>query len=451
MPDLASEIFGNAVDAYNNLNAPAADAASTDATTDDAETNQDVESADSQGTDAQQPETPDKSAEQNTDDADKGDKPADAKEQKQPKVDGAAKAREWGEQWKRTAEEHENKLKEVEPIIKAVEEKFGGTANLDIAAEIYQSITDEDNFDPEAAVEYLSETVPGVAEKLVGHIARQVIDKARATAIKATFGRELNADEVAKITDFLAAGQKAEPGRFEKLFKGEDIPDDLKYDAEGNELPPHVIDYMRRQAAENAKFRDELNGLKTTITTDKEQAATAAAGQAIESYVSEQFAGINAKISELGLDKAVEGETPELKSLREEYAGYVEGIALYLAGKDEKFQALYQSALGEVAKAATGKNKVAKAKSVDYSRRIQERINTFAAKAADVISPLIENLSKTRQAQVEKATTKAKTEIETGGAPNNSKPVDQGDDYDPFDKNSIHNQFADLKRTGKVR
>ena len=452
MPDLADEIFDGAADAYKSGTEYTGNDGASDV--DDAEQSepekQDVD-LEGQGEDERQPGTPDeKDAEEKEVQEDKEQKvEGDGKK----KREGAKEAREWGEGWKATAESHELKLKDAEPILKAVEENFGGIANLEFAAELYGALTDE-QFDANDAWEWFGENFPENAEKMVQHVAKEIVEKATANAIKRTFGRELNGEEISAITDFLAAGKPANREEFSKFFKESDIPDSLKYDSEGNEIPTATVDYMRRQQQLLQQTQEKLQQLEGRVSGAETEQQESVAAKAVESYVGENFKAVNDKITELGLDKALEGETDDIREFRETIAGMFEAVTLSFVAKDKTFQGMYQKALSSVAKAAVskGKDRHAKANADDYSRRIRAKVSSAAAKTAELLSPLIDSLAAKRGGQVEKVTTKAKPVPKNSAGDVKPKPATSDKasyEIDPFD--DVGEVVGDMRRRGVLK
>lgn len=447
MPDLAHEVFGDvgdAVAALNN-NASGGDTSGSEANNETETQPQDVDSQ-SQGTDDKSEKSPATSGEK-TDESKTADSKDSAEQGKQPKpkVDGAAKIREWGEGWEKTAKQHETKLAEVKPILDLVEEKFGGTEALTIASEMYEALTAED-FDAADALEWLEETTPKAAEALVQYIGKELVQKATDTALSRTFGRNLSEADISAITDFLAAGKKA---NYDSFFKSDEVPEDMQFDEDGNKLPEATLDYMRRQNQLIRQANEKTSALEQRMNAGDAEAANAKAAQAIETYAGEQWAAIDKTISRLGLDKPVEGETAEVREMREYHADVLNGLAMYFASKDKPFQAIYKKALNSVAEAAASpKNRVAKADAVDYSRRLQAKIEGFANKAADFLSPLLEQTAKTRTAQVGKVN-EAKGDLETPGSEAPAQSSFNSDD--PFDKAAIAAQVSDMTRAGKFK
>lgn len=450
MPDIAAEIFAGASADYAKSVASATDASATPES--DTSTNtQGVEST-TQGDEGK----PGTSAETTTNDATKpsGEVDATQDDKAAPKGDkAAANLRTWGEGWQKTAETTKKEFedykaqveKELTPLVTQIEEKFGGLQQLELASEIYTSLADAESFNPEESLEWLADNMPEVAEKLVNHIATQVIDNATSTAMSRTFGRELTQDDISNISAFLATGQ-TKPDKFGKFFNSEDVPDEFKFDKNGDPLPEHITDYLRHQTSVIKKLEGEQKALRQDIESGKQAQMTEKASQAIEQYVGENLKPIDDQVALLGLHKPVEGETPELKEKRELYAGLVEGIALWLAGKDQGFQSIYSQALKSVAKGAT--DRVAKARSVDFSLRLQKKMTDFAGQAAEIISPLLESLSTTRQSQVDNTKTQ-RAEITAAGSGTDTKTDTKSEKENPFD--DVKDVIKDMIKSGKLR
>lgn len=440
--DTADDIFGDVQEAVANLNGGGGEPAAEPVT--DPNT-QDVDPTKGQGTEEKEgtPETPVKSADDST-------KEPEGDKEGKKKVDGVAEVREWGKGWEKTAGDYKKTIEGYEPVVKFVDEKFGGQSNLELAAEVYGAIANEDEFDAANAVEFLSENLPGVADKLVTYIAQNVAERASSTAIERTFGRKLNEQDIKDVQAFLATGKQKDSNKFDSILNADSIPDELKFDSDGNERDPQVLDYLWKQQQALNAAQAQLKNLEGRVNGADDERKQQVAAEAIESYVTENFKGISDKISELGLDKPVEGETEEIGKLRTEYAGFIDAIVLHKASQDATFQTMYRNALAAVAKAtANPKDRAAKAKQVDYSRRISARINEFAAEAAELISPLIESFATKRGAQIEKIN-KTKPEPTTPGAPKETTK-ERDPNKDPFDSEDIQNEVADIMRARQAQ
>jgi len=454
MPDLADEIFGDAVNAYNDLGTQGAtpgddqgvkDTPSSDDAVDP--NAQDVDPKKDQGTDDKKsaPVTPDESA-------DKDKSPEDGQpeaDKSKKKVDGAAEARKWGEQWKSSHDEIAKKFDDAKPILEAVETKFGGVKNLELAAEVYGAIADPQNFDPESAVEFLSENFPDVSASLTKYIGQELIQRATDTALARTFGRNLNDGDIKAVKDFLAAGKPTSSKQMESFFKTDDIPDELKVDAEGNELPAHIVDYMRRQNEALRDVKAQTDSLKQSIDGAKTEQQQQHAAEAVENYVTENLSPITRKIEALGLHQPVEGETPDVKEFREGCMELLDTYTLALANKDKNFRALYTKALQAVTqKAHNPKDRVAAATADDLSLRLQAMIGTYASKAANFISPLVESLAAKRGAQVKKVT-EAPSDLDSPASDRTTAPKQTDPNADPFD--DVDALVQDKIRRGEIR
>lgn len=448
MPDIASEIFqGASAEIAAKLSGtptPVDNGPGETVTPQATDPKQEVES-----TQDDKPIVPSAtSGEKNDDVTESGDTVPKATTDKPSKA--AENLRQWGEGWEKTAKGYQEKIeKEFQPLLTMVEEKFGGHKNLELAAELYSGIADEDNFDPEGAIEWLGENMPAQAQSLVNHIAKRVIDTATSSAIARTFGRELTQDEISNVMSILASsGDPSNTSQFDKLLKTEDLPESLKFDSEGNEIPQHIQDLLRHQTAVLKQTQGKLEKLESKITTGEQEAMTAKAAQAVEEYITENLSPIDAQIELLGLNTPIEGETPEIKEQREKYSKAIEILSLGLAGQDKTFQSIYSKALKAAAKGAS--NRVAAAAANDYSIRLQAKMQSFAEQAAEIISPLLETLSKSRQAQVEKTKTQ-RDEIDgsSGITPDTTRDRARYDSDDPFSKESIRAELSDMRRAGR--
>lgn len=440
--DTADDIFADAATAYTNLNGGGGEpeAVKADSVVAEPET-KDVEPEKVQGEKEGAPGTPDKSA----DDSKETEGQTEPDGKGKPDSEGIKSVREWGAKWEKSAGDYKAKLEAAEPTLKFVEEKFGGEEHLKLASEIYGAVANEDEFDPAGAVEFLSENLPGVANKLVTYIAQNVAERATSTAFERAFGRKLTEQDIKDVQGYLASGKKADARNFDAFQDAETIPDELKFDSEGNERDPQVLDYLWKQQKALNDAQAQLKQLDTKVNGAAEAQKQQAAADAIESYVQDNFSGIDKKVAELGLDKAVEGETAEIADQRTKYASLLHGVVMWRASNDAEFQSMYRTAVAAVAKtAANSKDRTAKATSIDFSRRIKARVDEFAADAAEIISPLIDAFSTKRKEQVAKINTTKPEPITPGVHTEADKKTDYGDD--PFDSASIQAAVSDIMR-----
>lgn len=443
--DYADEIFAGAAEDYAKLGQGGGDGAEGSEPKETAPENQDVDPNKGQGDAEGAPGTPDESADKTVED---GKQPEST--EKKGKVDSVAEVRKWGEGWEQTAKDREKRIGEIEPTIKLVDEKFGGVEGLNIAAEVYGALANEDEFDPANAVEFLSETFPNQAEKLVKYIAQSVADETASKTIENTFGRKLNAQDVKDVQAFLAAGKKADGRKVDTSFLNrESIPDHLKFDSEGNERDSQILDYLWNQQQALKEATDKIESLSGKVTGTEDARRQEAAEKAITEYIDHNFQGISSKISELKLDQPIEGETAEVTELRKTCGTLIEAIVMMKASGNPEFQAMYRKGVEATAKAATNqKDRVAKANSTDFSRRIKAQIDTMTADAASMISVLIDSVSEKRAAQVKKVKEAPTVGDAPGGHQTPPKERDPGED--PFDSASIWNEVNDkLRASGK--
>jgi ElaB/YqjD/DUF883 family membrane-anchored ribosome-binding protein len=365
------------------------------------------------------------------------------------KVDGAAEARKWGEQWKNSHDEIAKKFDDAKPLLDSIENDFGGANNLKLAAELYGGLADSANFDPESAVTFLSENFPEQAKALTHYIGSELIQRATDTALARTFGRNLSDGDVKAVKDFLAAGKPSSAKQMESFFKTDDIPEEMKLDSEGNPLPDHVIDYMRRTQSALRDVQSQTEDLKKGIDGARTEQQQQAAAEAVEEYVTANVEPIAKKIESLGLHQPIEGETPEIAEFRQECAELLEAYTLYLANKDKSFKSLYVKALNAVTtRTGNSKDRVAAATADDLQLRIQAMIGTYTGKAAKFISPLVESLAAKRGAQVQKVT-EATPNLDAPASNRVNTPKQQNTNDDPFA--DVDDVIKDKVQRGEIR
>ena len=172
------------------------------------------------------------------------------------KTDNVSQVREWGKTWKTSAEQYE-------PSHKFVTEKFGDLSQAEVAHELYTTLFDGQEFNPENFIKVMEKISPNRSKQLIENFAK---DKAQALvpqALKELFGDNPTKEEISLFKQWKESGM---------FGQGEDIPDFLKFDAEGNPRSEEEIEWYRN-------LKKQTDSVSRQTEAQKEERARAEASQ----------------------------------------------------------------------------------------------------------------------------------------------------------------------------
>lgn len=146
------------------------------------------------------------------------------------------------------------------PSHEFISETFGDIENAKLADTIYRGFSGE-TFDESEFIKTLEQLSPSRTEQLVKTLASQQAQELAKTEVAKIFGGEVTPDEIALFKRFKESGYG--------LGEGDDIPDEAKFDADGNPLSEATINYLRDVQRQVKEF----NQIKTSEKTEAEQRA----------------------------------------------------------------------------------------------------------------------------------------------------------------------------------
>lgn len=217
-----------------------------------------------------------------------------------PKEETVQGLREWGDNWKKSAAE-------FQPYKEFVSDKFGDLENAKMAHELYSGFAGEE-FDPKAFTSYLEQLSPARSKQLVEALANEQASQLVPKKVEEIFGGAPTPEEIKMFKTWKESGYA--------LGTGDDIPDELKFDSEGNPRPDAEVEFLRN-------LKSQLTELTKGKQTEAEMAAQREAAereqavrQAVNDFSAERIAVLDNEFEALGLAPAPE-DTADQASQKE--------------------------------------------------------------------------------------------------------------------------------------
>lgn len=285
-----------------------------------------------------------------------------------PKGDSLQDIREWGDNWKKTATEYK-------ATADFVNEKFGDLSSAELAHSIYSSFAGEE-FDPTAFSKLLEQMSPERAGKLVENLASERASKMVPDKVQELFGGQVSQEEITLFKKWKESGYA--------FGEGDDIPDSLKVDKDGNPLNEETIEFLRN-------LKSQVDGMVSSRRSSEDSAKAQAEAEreaAIQASINEFGAGrlkiLDSEFEAMGLAPSKDDNTEvatEKEFLRQFLVHGVSGMFL----ADQEASKDYQSAVGHIAK---GENLLARR----YEPRIEKKLveilrGGFLKKFRDALAP----------------------------------------------------------------
>jgi len=166
-------------------------------------------------------------------------------------------------------------LGKFKPSHEFISSKFGDIKNAEIAHSLYTAFASEE-FDPENVEKVLSQLSPQRTQKLFETKASTKAEEIAQNKIKEIFGGKApTKDEITRYNEWVKSGYG--------LGDGDDIPDALKFDAQGNPKSDEEIQFLR----DLQKSVKEQNAFKQQEEQQRIQAETEAQERAVQARVNE--------------------------------------------------------------------------------------------------------------------------------------------------------------------
>jgi hypothetical protein len=313
-------------------------------------------------------------------------------------------------------------LESYKPSHEFIKSKFGDTKNAEVAYSLYQTFADE-NFDPDNFEKVLSQLSPARTQKLFETKASTKAEELAQTKVKELFGGKApTADELKRYNDWVKSGYG--------LGEGDDIPDALKFDSQGNPKSDEEIQFLR-DLQKSSKERNSFEKQQADLQRQKEEEDRETARQTrVNEFTNARLDVLHKELDILGLkelptDTQVDKENKTL--LRNFILNGVSGIYLNspAAAKD------FQTAMGHL-----NENEVLLARK--YEANIEDALLKIVR--GDALKTFFNALAKPDVVH------DGRPEISNTGASSNS---DDGGGRKPNE--SADEMFARLVREGKIK
>lgn len=151
-------------------------------------------------------------------------------------------------------------LDKYKPSHEFVETKFGNLSNAELAANFYGDFAGEE-FDPDKFLQVIGQLSPQRAKQLTDKLSSAEAQTLAKTEIEKIFGSKPTTEEISLFKKWKESGYN--------LGEGDDIPDALKVDSDGNPRSDEEIQFLRdlqRQVKEN----NVTNKAEAEATAQKE-------------------------------------------------------------------------------------------------------------------------------------------------------------------------------------
>lgn len=276
-----------------------------------------------------------------------------------------------------------------------IEEKFGGTSNAELAANLLGGFAGDD-FDPNKFLETISQLSPTRAKQLTDMLSSKEAAQLAQIEIEKMFGGKVAPDEVKLFQDWKKSGYG--------LGEGDDIPEALKFNSDGTPKSDEEVEFLRNvqktikensnrdKEAATIKEQDELNIKQTKVNND------------INEFSTDRLKILSPELDALGL-KHLDTDSAEQRQEKDFLRNLlVDGIAGAFM-KNVEYSKDYQSAMEHIQNGE-----------VLLARRYEPRIekNLLEIVRSKSVVQLLKSLNKTETPQEEIP------EINNSGTPTNS-------------------------------
>lgn len=245
-------------------------------------------------------------------------------------VDNVQQVREWGKNWEKSA-------KGYEPAHKFITERFGDLSQAEVAHRLYSNLFNDD-FNPENFIKTVSEISPKRSELLVENFAKDKAQSLVPKALEELFGSTPSKEEIAMFQEWRQNGM---------FGKGEDLPDFLLIDQDGNPRTDEEIEWFRnlkKQSEQALKLTEQQRvERENALRTQQEQAIEAS----VEEFTTGSLAVLEPDFEAYGLAFAP-NDTTEVKAQKQIQRDFIIGGIKELFLKDKKGLQAYTSAIEHI-------------------------------------------------------------------------------------------------------
>lgn len=186
-------------------------------------------------------------------------------------------------------------LQKYKPSSEFIESSFGDLENAKLASSIYTGFAG-DEFDPEKFLDVISQLSPSRANQLKESLTKKEAAQLAQAEIEKMFGGKVSKEDVEFFKKFKESGYG--------LGIEDDIPEALKFDAEGNPKSEEEIEFLRnlqKQVKESQHYRNQEAETKLTQQQQEQQAKIQ---EAVGQFSSDRINVLNNEFDALGLNPA---------------------------------------------------------------------------------------------------------------------------------------------------
>lgn len=323
-------------------------------------------------------------------------------------ADNLTAIRDWGKGLKKD-------LDSVKPAHEFVTSSFGNLENAKLAAEFYGSFAGE-QFDPDSFSKFLEQLSPQRSRQLFDKYATGQLAELTQKEVEKIFGGKPSADEIRLFKEFKDNGYG--------LGKGDDIPEALKFNADGTPKPDEEIAFLRNLQKQVTQSNQTKAAEQAEQEAKEEAARKAAISEAIGSFANDRLKILDSEFKTLGLSDDV-SDTADQRAEKQFLRQFlINGISsMYLA--DESGANDYNAAVKHI---SNGEGLLARR----YEAKIEEGLLKIMRN--DYVGRLLKSIATPDPEGDERP------EIPNSGGPAADTSNTQGDDL-----------FSRLVREGKIK
>lgn len=206
------------------------------------------------------------------------------------------------------------------------EGKFGSKDTAELAHSIYSQFAGEE-FDPDAFAKVIEQLSPGRTKQLFEKVSSTRATELAKKEVETLFGGKATPDEIKLFKQWRESGYG--------LGEGEDIPEALKFDSEGNPKTEEEIKFLRELNRTVRETKSQIAEKTTTEEAEKEATRQAEIQRDVETFSNDRVKILDKEFESYGLTLA-ETDTAEQRGEKEMIRNFIiNGVSgLFLADPD---------------------------------------------------------------------------------------------------------------------
>lgn len=229
-------------------------------------------------------------------------------------------------------------LERYKPASELIESKFGSAGTAEVAANLYSGFAG-DEFDPDKFLETINQLSPSRAKQLTDKLSAAQSEQLAQAQIEKLFGSKPTPEEISLFKKFKESGYG--------LGEGDDIPEALKFNADGTPKSDEEIQFLR-DLQRNVKETKSAEAEKAKREADEaETARQTKIQEGINSFSTERLKVLDKEFSVLGLDYA-EQDTAQDRADKDFIKSFIRNGIAGAFMEDPEGAAEYQKAIGHI-------------------------------------------------------------------------------------------------------